>query len=85
MYTDCDGLISQSGSGAPNTAVLQIGQAGVDMNKIVIGKPGKASDADSGGYMSPSDIASCAKQAQDKGWNGGGALLLYCMDHVDGS
>ncbi|VDB96175.1 unnamed protein product [Peniophora sp. CBMAI 1063] len=71
MYTDCDGLINQSGSDAPNTAVLQIAQAGVDMNKIVIGKLGKASDADNGGYMSPSDIASCAKLARDKGWNGG--------------
>lgn len=71
MYTDCDGLIKKSHSDSPNTAVAQLAKAGVDINKIVIGKPGKASDA-TNGYMSPSELASCVKQVQATGWNAGG-------------
>lgn len=73
MYTDCNGLFSESGSAFPNTAVKQLADAGVDLNKIVIGKPGIASDATNGGFMEPSELAQCIKQATANGWNAGGA------------
>lgn len=72
MYTDCEGLMTTSGSPFPNTAVMQLAKAGVDPDKIVIGKPGDASDANNG-YMSPAELAGCFKQAKAKGWNAGSA------------
>jgi chitinase len=39
-YTTCAGLLSQSSSAWPNTAVFQLAAGGVALNKIVIGKPG---------------------------------------------
>ena len=75
MYTDCEGLLTKSGSSFPNTAVMQLADAGVDLNKIVIGKPGIASDA-SDGFISTTTLASCVKQAQAKGWNAGGTSFF---------
>lgn len=80
MYTDCEGLLTKSGSSFPNTAVMQIADAGVDLNKIVIGKPGIASDA-SDGFLSTSTLASCVKQAQAKGWNAG--VMSWEYPHAD--
>ena len=79
MYTDCDGLVIKSGSSMPKTSVTEIANAGVDLEKIVIGKPGVASDA-SDGFIDPSQLASCVQQAKAKGWAGGGtshSLLRY--------
>lgn len=82
MYTDCEGLLTKSGSSFPNTAVMQLADAGVDLNKIVIGKPGIASDA-SDGFLSTSTLASCVKQAQAKGWNAGGTSLSLAASDVE--
>ncbi|KAI0033508.1 glycoside hydrolase superfamily [Vararia minispora EC-137] len=70
MYTDCSGLLTNAGSSFPGTSVFQIAAAGVDLNKIVIGKPGKSSDA-SNGFLSTAELAICVAQAQAKGWNAG--------------
>ncbi|KZV72386.1 glycoside hydrolase family 18 protein [Peniophora sp. CONT] len=80
MYTDCEGLLTKSGSSFPNTAVMQLADAGVDINKIVIGKPGIASDA-SDGFLSTTQLASCVKQAQAKGWNAG--VMSWEYPHAD--
>ena len=73
MYTDCDGLMTKSGSSEPKTSVMEIANAGVDLNKIVIGKPGEASDADNG-FIDPSQLANCVQQGKAKGWAGGSAF-----------
>jgi hypothetical protein len=39
MYTDCNGLLTQSASPFPNTALFQLASAGWVANKLVIGKP----------------------------------------------
>jgi chitinase len=70
MYTDCEGLLTTSGSAFPKTSVMEIAQAGVDINKIVIGKPGEAGDA-SNGFISQSALSACVAKAQKQGWNAG--------------
>ncbi|KAH9840270.1 glycoside hydrolase superfamily [Rhodofomes roseus] len=69
-YTDCNGLLTSSGGTFPGTSVFEIAAAGIDLNKIVIGKPASAADA-SNGYMDTATLASCVSQAQGKGWNAG--------------
>ncbi|CCM01822.1 uncharacterized protein FIBRA_03890 [Fibroporia radiculosa] len=69
-YTDCTGLLTQSSSTWPKTSVFEIAAAGVDLNKLVIGKPATASDA-TNGYMDPATLATCVDQAKGKGWNAG--------------
>ncbi|KAI0788757.1 glycoside hydrolase [Abortiporus biennis] len=75
-YTTCAGLLTTSSSTWPNTALFQIAASGVPMSKLVIGKPGTASDA-SNGFMSTSTLASCVSQAKGQGWNGGVMVWQY--------
>ena len=63
--------MTKSGGSWPATSVMEINSfAGVPLNKIVIGKPLDTGAADNG-YMSPSSLATCVKQGQNLGWNGG--------------
>jgi hypothetical protein len=39
MYTDCNGLLTQSASPFPNSALFQLASAGWVLDKLVIGKP----------------------------------------------
>ena len=66
-YDDCNSLLTQSKT---KTSVFEIAKAGVDQNKIVIGKPATAADA-SNGFVETSTLAQCVSQAKGKGWNGG--------------
>ncbi|EJU00743.1 glycoside hydrolase [Dacryopinax primogenitus] len=70
-YTTCSGLLDQSSSAWPGTALFQIAAAGVDQNKLLIGKVGKPTDATNGGYIDTNTLAGCVQQAQAKGWQGG--------------
>lgn len=69
-YTDCTGLLTTSGGTFPGTSVFEIASAGIDLSKIVIGKPAAAADA-SNGFMDTATLASCVAEAQGKGWNAG--------------
>lgn len=70
-YTTCSGLLTSSSSAWPDSAVFQIhSTAGVDLSKIVIGKPGTTADA-SNGYIDPGTFASCLAQGKSSGWTGG--------------
>jgi len=69
-YTTCSGLLTQSSSAWPESALFQIAANGVSLNKLVIGKPGASSDA-TNGYVSPSTLASCVSQAKAQGWSAG--------------
>eukprot|EP01111_Echinosteliopsis_oligospora_P002305 TRINITY_DN1338_c0_g1_i1.p1 TRINITY_DN1338_c0_g1~~TRINITY_DN1338_c0_g1_i1.p1 ORF type:complete len:423 (-),score=148.70 TRINITY_DN1338_c0_g1_i1:21-1262(-) len=73
-YADYNGLFIQSGqtcSVFPGTSVQEIHVYGVDMNKIVVGKPVTTADA-SNGWVSGSDLHNFFNQAaSDLGWNAG--------------
>ncbi|KAF9530434.1 glycoside hydrolase [Crepidotus variabilis] len=75
-YTSCASLLTTSSNTWPQTAVFQIAANGVPLDKIVIGKPGIASDA-SNGFVSTSTLAGCLSQAKAKGWNGGAMVWEY--------
>ena len=75
MYTDCESLIFQAPAALPKTSVMEISAAGVDLNKIVVGKPGTSADAGQG-VVDPSQLASCLQQAHAKGWSAGGKSSL---------
>ena len=50
--------------------MFQIAANGVDLDKLVIGKPATASDA-SNGFIDPETLAGCVAQAKDQGWDAG--------------
>ncbi|KZT29059.1 glycoside hydrolase family 18 protein [Neolentinus lepideus HHB14362 ss-1] len=70
-YTTCDSLINHSSSTYPGSAVLEIAASGVNMSKIVIGKPAKASGDANNGYIDPSLLAKCLVMAKKQGWDAG--------------
>ena len=71
QYTDCTGLLTTSGGSYPGSSVFEISANGVNVDKLVIGKPAIAADAPSGGYIDPSTLATCVSQAKSQGWNAG--------------
>ncbi|PBK72371.1 glycoside hydrolase [Armillaria solidipes] len=75
-YTTCDGLLNTSSETWNGTALFQIADNGVDLSKLVIGKPATASDA-SNGYMDPDTLATCLGIAKDQGWDGGAMVWQY--------
>ncbi|TFK54531.1 glycoside hydrolase family 18 protein [Heliocybe sulcata] len=70
-YTTCDNLLNESTSAWPNSAVFQIADSGVDLNKLVIGKPAQAAGDANNGYIAPATLAGCLSTAKAKGWNAG--------------
>ncbi|KAF8588808.1 glycoside hydrolase family 18 protein [Ramaria rubella] len=75
-YTTCAGLLTESSSTWPESALFQIAANGVDLNKLVIGKPGNNQDA-SNGFIPPATLAGCLRQAKAKGWNAGAMSWEY--------
>ncbi|KAF9244465.1 glycoside hydrolase family 18 protein [Melanogaster broomeanus] len=75
-YTTCDGLIYTSSTTWPESALFQIADNGVPLDKLVIGKPATTTDA-TNGYMSTTDLASCVAEAYAGGWNGGVMVWEY--------
>ncbi|KAM0752714.1 glycoside hydrolase [Meredithblackwellia eburnea MCA 4105] len=76
-YEDCTSLLEKS-QVVVGTSLYEIAAAGVDKNKLVIGKPGSTKDATNGGYMQPDALAKCVAQAKkDKSWNGGLMIWQY--------
>ncbi|KAF8553127.1 glycoside hydrolase family 18 protein [Imleria badia] len=69
-YTSCYGLIHASSSNWPESALFQISNNGVELDKLVIGKPGRSVDVNNG-YMSLGKFAWCVSQAHDAGWDAG--------------
>ncbi|TFL02200.1 glycoside hydrolase superfamily [Pterulicium gracile] len=75
-YTDCPGLLDESSSTWPETAVFQIAANGVPMDKLVIGKPAGVGDANNG-QMPAETLATCLAEAKERGWNGGAMVWQY--------
>ncbi|KIJ53572.1 glycoside hydrolase family 18 protein [Sphaerobolus stellatus SS14] len=76
LYSNCQGLVEKSGGAYPGSSLLEISEAGVNLDKLVIGKTAKKSDG-WGGYMDAYKLASCAAKAKGKGWNGGIMVWQY--------
>ncbi|KAI0827878.1 chitinase [Trametes gibbosa] len=70
LYTDCEGLLNASGGPFPGSSLFEIAANGVDLNKLVIGKPGGSADA-TNGFVDPTTLGTCVDQAKAKGWTGG--------------
>jgi len=82
-YTTCPSLLTRSVSGTfHNTSVFEIADpknAGVDLNKIVIGKPAIPADA-TNGFLNLTTLSTCLSQAKAKSWKGGAFLWEYHPD-----
>ncbi|KAF8491534.1 hypothetical protein JB92DRAFT_2594619, partial [Gautieria morchelliformis] len=65
-YTTCTGLATNSGGAFTKSSIFEIHSAGMGLNKIVMGKPATAGNAN--GF--PSTLATCV-QAKDAGWSAG--------------
>ncbi|KAI0731318.1 glycoside hydrolase [Earliella scabrosa] len=70
-YTTCDSLLNKSGGPWPESSVFEIANAGIELNKLVIGKPAQAAGDASSGFIAPATLATCLSQAKAKGWNAG--------------
>ncbi|KAJ7898395.1 glycoside hydrolase superfamily [Mycena leptocephala] len=79
--TTCDNLLNQANSTYDaETSVFEINtNAQVPLEKIVIGKPATAADAESG-YMDPTTLATCIEEAAGKNWTAGIMFWKYSDD-----
>jgi chitinase len=82
LYSSCNHIVKASPSGSyPHTSISEIHKNGVPLEKLVIGKPALASDADGSGdqgFMSGSSLQQCVNQAKEElGWNAGMMLWEY--------
>ncbi|KAG2037104.1 glycoside hydrolase superfamily [Suillus americanus] len=75
-YTTCDGLLYNSSAAWPQSALFQIADSGIPLNKLVIGKPATSAQA-TNGYIDPSLLASCVSSAHAAGWNAGVMVWEY--------
>ncbi|PIL29812.1 hypothetical protein GSI_08018 [Ganoderma sinense ZZ0214-1] len=76
-YEDCNTLLNSAGG----SAVFEIQKSGVDVNKLVIGKPGSAADETNGGFIDPATLNTCVQQAVQGGWNAG--VMSFQFPHAD--
>ncbi|KAJ3207849.1 hypothetical protein HDU82_003245 [Entophlyctis luteolus] len=69
----CETLFYTANGWASKSAVFEIADQGVPLNKIVIGKPVTSAGVDSGatGYMDAQEMADCFATAEQYGWNAG--------------
>ena len=74
-YTDLAGLLNESSSQFPETALFQIIANKVSGSKLLIGKPTESQYC-TNGYMDPSLLADCLKDAKNRGWG----KLMYSFD-----
>jgi len=82
-YTNCPSLLTQSlAHEFPNSSLFEINDqrnAGVDLDKIVIGKPTVVGDA-TNGFMNLTTLSTCLSQAKAKAWDAGVFLWEYHPD-----
>lgn len=70
-YNTYDGLFNTSCANFPKTSVSNIANAGVPLNKLVVGKPMLESDAGNG-YVDPSVLGQWFNQARSQlSWDAG--------------
>lgn len=86
-YNDCGSLIHNSSSTQwPATSILELNSTrGVDLSKLVLGKPIEASEVVSGGFMNMSDLATCVAEGKKAGWSGSLMFWEWETDLVSGA
>ncbi|KAI8620879.1 glycoside hydrolase superfamily [Chytriomyces sp. MP71] len=70
-YDTCTTLLNTSGGPFPGTSIFEINALGVDLNKLVIGKPIATAGVSNTGLMDVGALAACLVQAKGKGWRAG--------------
>lgn len=80
-YTTCDGLLN-SAPDFPGTSIFELEKAGIDLDKIVLGKPAVSGDAETG-FIDTQTLAQCVSQGANKGWKGG--VMVWQYPHADSS
>ncbi|KAI9328930.1 glycoside hydrolase [Obelidium mucronatum] len=80
-YETCQTLLFDSGTHTPGTALFQIAEMGVPLEKLVVGKPMHPNGTTSSGYMDSRYLATCIEQAKKYGWAAGimGELVIYYL------
>ncbi|KAI0659627.1 glycoside hydrolase [Cubamyces menziesii] len=76
-YEDCNTLLNSAGG----SSIFEIQKNGVDVNKLVIGKPGTTADITNGGFIDPATLGTCVQQAVQGGWNAG--VMAFQFPHAD--
>ncbi|KAI9328856.1 glycoside hydrolase family 18 protein [Obelidium mucronatum] len=79
-YDTCETLFYASGNVFPGTSVFEITANGVELGKIVVGKPITRAGVVNSGFMEASDMARCFADARGKGWNAGVMGWQYTLD-----
>merc|ERR1712110_316684 len=70
-YGTCDNLFNKANPEWPETSVFEIAGNGIPLEKLVVGKPGRAKKDATNGFVDPKMLGACAKDAVGKGWRGG--------------
>ncbi|KAI0772405.1 glycoside hydrolase [Trametes elegans] len=76
-YDDCSTLLHDAGG----SSILEITKSGVDVDKLVIGKPGTKADVTNGGFIDPDTLGKCVKEAVSNGWKAG--VMAFQFPHAD--
>ncbi|KAI0830256.1 chitinase [Trametes gibbosa] len=75
-YEDCETLLNSTPS-----SLFAIQKSGIDVSKLVIGKPGTDGDVTNGGLIDPATLGTCVQQAVAGGWNAG--VMAFQFPHAD--
>ncbi len=75
-YDNCDQLLNSTPS-----SIFGIQKSGVDINKLVIGKPGTTADITNGGLNAPAKLYPCIQTAIAGGWKAG--VMAFQFPHAD--
>lgn len=76
LYETCDSLLTTSGGAYPQSSLFEINKNGVPKKRLVVGKIATSADGSSG-YMDPSTLGQCLKQAKTHSWNAGVSFWQY--------
>lgn len=83
-YQTYQTLFRTSDGWASGTSVYEMAAKGIDLNKIVVGKPVTRGDVVNTGYIDVGPLAGMLRQGRSGGWNGGFMGWQFPSD-VDGS
>ncbi|KAJ3284590.1 hypothetical protein HDU79_008007 [Rhizoclosmatium sp. JEL0117] len=79
-YDTCQTLFYESGGWFQGTSVFEIVGKGVDVGKVVVGKPITTAGVMNTGFMEAWDLAQCFSKAKEMGWNAGVMGWQYSLD-----
>ena len=84
LYNTYENLFVKADGWTSNSAVFEIADNGVDINKIVVGKPVGPAGYASNGYVDPKSLNDFGcKALQERGWVGGFMNWMYAKGSSD--